>query len=187
MSNPSDGALVPAQATQDTAWLRNQLAPAREPLARLTAALPSVEPIADERDAVDLAASITASEGWLADIEACVAPTRSRIHAMRTELSRRVKLATKEPIERIAQAKRVLGAWRARERVRSRPRPRTRAWPRRGPKRSPRPPRRSGRRRSRPAPRARAGSGSMEIRNEPALRASVIRLVAALGPRRTAK
>ena len=51
MSTPSDGALVPAQATQDIAWLRTQLAPAREPLARLTAALPSVEPIStDERD-----------------------------------------------------------------------------------------------------------------------------------------
>ena len=180
MSTPSDGALVPAQATQDIAWLRTQLASAREPLARLTAALPSVEPIADERDAVDLAASITASEGWLTDIEACVAPTRSRIHAMRTELSRRVKLATEKPKDTIAQAKRVLGAWRARERVRKQA---AAANARMAAARSETLADAAAAIQAAPEPTGAKGTRrqwKMEIRNEPALRASVIRLVAAL-------
>ena len=180
MSTPSDGALVPAQATQDIAWLRTQLAPAREPLALLTAALPSVAPISSEGDAVEQTLRISAAEQALADIEACVAPTRSRIHAMRTELSRRVKLATKDPLERIAQAKRVLGAWRARERARKQAdaanarmaaaRSETLADAAAAIQAAPEPTGAKGTRRQ----------WKMEVRNEPALRASVIRLVAAL-------
>lgn len=117
MKSPSDPQAL-ARRDQDVAWLRGQLAPAREPLAKLTAALPSVAPISSEGDAVEQADRIAQSEQALADIEACVAPVRSRIHALRTELSRRVKLATDAPKDRIAQAKRVLGGWRARERVR---------------------------------------------------------------------
>lgn len=114
---PSDSQAL-ARRDQDVAWLRAQLAPAREPLSRLGAVLPSDEPITTPDDADMRANSIKASEQALADIESHVAPIRSRIHALRTELARRVKLATGEPLDRIAQAKRVLGAWRARERTR---------------------------------------------------------------------
>ena len=183
MSTPPDGTLVPAQATQDIAWLRTQLAPAREPLARLTAALPSVAPISSEGDAVEQTLRISAAEQALADIEACVAPTRSRIHAMRTELSRRVKLATKDPIERIAQAKRVLGAWRARERVRKQA---AAADARMAAARSETLSDAAAAVRAAPEPSGAKGTRrqwKMEIRNEPALRASMLRLVRAInGP-----
>ena len=180
MSTPSDGALVPAQATQDIAWLRTQLAPAREPLARLTAALPSVAPISSEGDAVEQTLRISAAEQALADIEAYVAPTRSRIHAMRTELSRRVKLATKEPLERIAQAKRVLGAWRARERVRKQA---AAANARMAAARSETLAEAAAEVRAAPEPTGAKGTRrqwKMEVRDEPALRASMLRLVLAV-------
>ena len=182
MSTPSDGALVPAQATQDTAWLRTQLAPAREPLARLTAAISCIEagPIVSDVSAAERADWICRAEQALTDIDACVAPTRSRIHAMRTELSRRVKLATKEPTERIAQAKRVLGAWRARERVRQQA---AAADARMTAARSETLADAAAAVRAAPEPTGAKGTRrqwKMEVRNEPALRASVVRLVAAL-------
>ena len=99
---------------------------------------------------------------------------------MRTELSRRVKLATKEPLERIAQAKRVLGAWRTRERVRKQAdaanarmaaaRSETLADAAAAIQAAPEPTGAKGTRRQ----------WKMEVRNEPALRASMLRLVLAV-------
>ena len=185
MSTPSDGALVPAQATQDIAWLRTQLAPAREPLARLTAALPSVAPISSEGDAVEQSERISTAEQALADIEACVAPTRSRIHAMRTELSRRVKLATEKAArtdrEGEARARRVAssGAGSA-----SRPRPRN---ARMAAARSETLAEAAAEVRAAPEPTGAKGTRrqwKMEVRNEPALRASMLRLVLAVAAQR---
>ena len=182
MSNPSDGALVPAQATQDIAWLRTQLAPAREPLAHLSAAMAELGrgPIADTSDERRRADAIVNAENALNNIEVLIAPTRSRIHAMRTELSRRVKLATEKPKDTIAQAKRVLGAWRARERVRKQA---AAADARMAAARSETLADAAAAVRAAPEPTGAKGTRrqwKMEVRNEPALRASVIRLVAAL-------
>ena len=184
MSTPSDSALVPAQATQDIAWLRTQLAPAREPLARLTAAISCIEagprPIVSDVSAAERADWISRAEQALTDIDACVAPTRSRIHAMRTEISRRVKLATEEPKDTIAQAKRVLGAWRTRERVRKQA---AAANARMAAARSETLADAAAAIQAAPEPTGAKGTRrqwKMEVRNEPALRASMLRLVLAV-------
>ena len=106
-----------------------------------------------------------------------MAPTRSRIHAMRTELSRRVKLATEKPKDTIAQAKRVLGAWRARERVRKQA---AAADARMAAARSETLSDAAAAVRAAPEPTGAKGTRrqwKMEVRNEPALRASMLRLV----------
>ena len=182
MTSPSNAL---ARRDQDIAWLRGQLAPAREPLARLTGSLPSVEPISSEGDAREQAERIQQSDQALADIEACVAPVRSRIHALRTELSRRVRLATDAPKECLAQAKRVLGAWRARERVRQQAAAAnarmaaahadTAAQAAAGLRAAPEP---SG-------PKGTRRAWKVEVRDEPALRASMLRLVMAAAPEPT--
>ena len=114
------------------------------------------------------------------DIDACVAPTRSRIHAMRAELSRRVKLATEKPKDTIAQAKRVLGAWRTRERVRKQA---DAADARMAAARSATLADAAAAIQAAPEPTGAKGTRrqwKMEVRNEPALRASMMRLASAL-------
>ena len=98
---------------------------------------------------------------------------------MRTELSRRVKLATEKPKDTIAQAKRVLGAWRARERVRKQA---DAADARMAAARSATLADAAAAIQAAPEPTGAKGTRrqwKMEVRNEPALRASMLRLVLA--------
>ena len=98
-------------------WLREQLVPARVPFGTLRTACAGLgTSIQNASDARQLAVDIDTAERALQGIEDIVAPVRSEIHQLRTELSRRVKLATAKPKAQVVEAKRVLGAWRKRER-----------------------------------------------------------------------
>ena len=102
---------------------------------------------------------------------------------MRTELSRRVKLATEKPKDTIAQAKRVLGAWRTRERVRKQA---DAANARMAAARSATLADAAAAIQAAPEPSGAKGTRrqwKMEVRNEPALRASMMRLASALAAR----
>ena len=98
-------------------WLREQLVPARVPFRALRKACSGLDaPIRDAAGAAVRGVDISRAERALQGIEDIVAPVRSEIHQLRTELSRRVKLATTRPKAQVIEAKRVLGAWRKRER-----------------------------------------------------------------------
>ena len=75
-------------------------------------------PILTDADATDRRAAWEALGQAIGDTETAVAPLRSRIHELRTELAMRVKAVLEPANARVDVVRRILGGWDAQERIR---------------------------------------------------------------------
>ena len=119
MTSPSDAVAVRSPAAT---WVAGQLARYRPAAVAVRDRLAEVDvsPIlGGKHDAgPGRAAQIDALQGAVKALDDGVSPIRSRIHELRTELAKRVASVLEPADAKLEEARRVLGAWRAQDRLR---------------------------------------------------------------------
>ena len=118
MTSPSDAVAVRSPAAT---WVAGQLARYRPAAVAVRDRLAEVDvsPILGGKHSADLrAAQIDALQTAVRALDDGVSPIRSRIHELRTELAKRVASVLEPADAKLEEARRVLGAWRAQDRLR---------------------------------------------------------------------